>query len=550
MVIKAIFANHTKFVKMKKLVLSSVVILLSIITSGQAIEDNFEGMGNITTWFGDDCDLVQPFSNPFQTGINQSSKVLKYNDIGGQYANVRFDATSNFNLTANYTFTVKIYVPSSGITGSQPLQISLKLQNGNLGAPWSTQSEIIKPIVVDQWQEVTFNFANDSYINLDPASPPPINRTDFNRVLMQINGENNNSKVLAYIDDFYYLGAVLPPPVVFDQLVWSDEFDTNGAVDATKWFHQTQLPAGGSWFNGEVQHYTNRIDNSVVNNGFLNIIAKKETFQNQGVTKSYTSARLNSKFAFKYGRVEVRAKLPSGVGTWPAIWSLGKNVNEDGAYWDLQGFGTANWPACGEIDIMEHWGSNQNYVQSAMHTPSSFGGTVNLGGQTISTASTEYHIYSLDWYANKMVFSVDGIVHYTYQPGTLNADTWPFDKEQYLLLNVAIQSSIYSGFTQASMDIDYVRVYKEKMLSTNENESIKESILYSPNPFKNVLTVNIPANFSGATVSIFSISGQKIATFNSKETILTIDTTKYKSGIYLMKILYNNESVCYKIIKE
>jgi len=533
-----------------KIVLSSIAVLVTLLASGQAIEDNFEGTGNITTWFGDDCELVQPISNPFQTGINPSSKVLKYNDIGGQYANVRFDATSNFNLTSNYTFTVKIYVPSSGITGSQPLQISLKLQNGNLGAPWSTQSEIIKPIVVDQWQEVTFNFANDPYINLDPASAPPINRTDFNRVLFQVNGENNNSKVLAYIDDFYYLGAVLPPPVVFDQLVWSDEFNTNGAVDGAKWFHQTQLPAGGTWFNGEVQHYTNRIDNSVVNNGFLNIIAKKETFQNQGVTKSYTSARLNSKFAFKYGRVEVRAKLPSGVGTWPAIWSLGKNANEDGAYWDLQGFGTANWPACGEIDIMEHWGSNQNYVQSAMHTPSSFGGTVNLGGQTIATASTEYHIYSLDWYANKMVFSVDGIVHYTYQPGTLNADTWPFDKEQYLLLNVAIQSNIYSSFTQASMDIDYVRVYQEKTLSTNENESIKESIIYSPNPFKDVLTVNIPANFSGATVSIFSISGQNVATFNSKETTLVIDTTKYKSGIYLMKILYNNESVCYKIIKE
>ena len=88
---------------------------------------------------------------------------------------------------------------------------------------------------------MTFNFANDPYINLDPASLPPISRTDFNRVLLQVNGENNNSKVLAYIDDFYYLGAALPPPVVFDQLVWSDEFETNGAVDGAKWFHQTSF---------------------------------------------------------------------------------------------------------------------------------------------------------------------------------------------------------------------------------------------------------------------------------------------------------------------
>jgi beta-glucanase (GH16 family) len=355
---------------------------------------------------------------------------------------------------------------------------------------------------------------------------------------------------LAYIDDFYYLGASIPVPVVFDQLVWSDEFDTNGAVDATKWFHQTQLPGGGSWHNGEVQHYTNRIDNSVVNNGFLNIIAKKETYQNQGVTKSYTSARLNSKFAFKNGRVEVRAKLPSGLGTWPAIWTLGKNTNENGAYWDLEGFGTTSWPACGEIDIMEHWGTNQNYAQSAMHTPSSFGGTINKGGQTIPTLSTAYHIYSLDWYSDKMVFSVDGIVHYTYQPETLNADTWPYDKEQYLLLNFAIESSIYPSFTQGAMEIDYVRVYQEKTLSANENAAIKDTIRLCPNPVQDVLTVHIPDDFIGAKIAIVSLQGQEVANFVSKESTLIINTSGYKSGVYLMRFTTKKECVSYKFIKK
>jgi beta-glucanase (GH16 family) len=121
-------------------------------------------------------------------------------------------------------------------------------------------------------------------------------------------------------------------------LVWADEFDTDGAVNPNNWFHQTQLPASGSWFNGEEQHYTNRIENSFVNNGFLNIVAIKESFTDQGETKQYTSARLNSKFAFTYGRVDVRARLPFGDGTWPAIWTLGKNISEDGAYWENQGF--------------------------------------------------------------------------------------------------------------------------------------------------------------------------------------------------------------------
>jgi beta-glucanase (GH16 family) len=167
--------------------------------------------------------------------------------------------------------------------------------------------------------------------------------------------------------------------VVYTDLVWSDEFDNNGAVNSTKWFHQTQLPAGGSWFNGEVQHYTNQLTNSFVNGGFLNIVSKKEPFTDQGITKQYTSARLNSKFAFLYGRVDIRAKIPTNQGTWPALWLLGKNINEDGGFFDAQ-FGTTNWPACGEIDIMEH-GITQSqpagYVQSAIHTPSSFGNTIN-----------------------------------------------------------------------------------------------------------------------------------------------------------------------------
>ena len=247
--------------------------------------------------------------------------------------------------------------------------------------------------------------------------------------------------------------------VVFNDLVWSDEFDGSGAISSTNWFHQTQLPGGVAWFNGEVQHYTNQTTNAFVNSGYLNLVAKKQNYTDQGVTKQYTSARLNSKFAFKYGRVEVRAKLPSGVGTWPAIWMLGKNINEDGGFFDAE-HGTTNWPACGEVDIMEHWGTNQNYVQSAMHTPSSSGNTVNLGGQTIATASSEFHVYSLDWTAEKMVFSVDNVVHYTYNPSVKNASTWPFDAEQYILLNIAIQPNIISNFTQSAMVVDYVRVYQ------------------------------------------------------------------------------------------
>jgi beta-glucanase (GH16 family) len=253
--------------------------------------------------------------------------------------------------------------------------------------------------------------------------------------------------------------------IVYSDLVWSDEFNVNGAVNATNWFHQTQLPAGGSWFNGEVQHYTNQLTNSSVNGGYLSIVAKKEPYTDQGVTKQYTSARLNSKFAFKYGRVDVRAKLPIDAGTWPAIWMLGKNVNEDGGFFDAA-FGTTNWPACGEIDIMEHGITNSqplNYVQSALHTPSSFGNTSNIGGAIAANLGTDYHVYSMNWSPYQITFLLDGVAFYTYNPAVKTPSNWPFDLEQYLLLNIAmggIAGTINPTYTESAMVIDYVRVYQ------------------------------------------------------------------------------------------
>jgi len=296
-------------------------------------------------------------------------------------------------------------------------------------------------------------------------------------------------------------------------LVWNDEFDGNGAIDSAKWFHQTQLPNGNSWFNNELQHYTDRLDNSYVSNGTLKIIAKKETYTDQGQTKEYTSARLNSKYAFTYGRVEVRAKLPEGVGTWPAIWMLGQNINEVGAYWQTQGYGTTSWPYCGEVDIMEHWGTNQNYVQSALHTPSSYGGTTNLGGQYISNASTEFNIYCLEWTPEQMIFSVNDYVHYTYNPSVQNSETWPFDSAQYLLLNIAIEPSVTSSFIESEMEIDYVRVYEASTLSTQtQTVPVYFNVFQNfPNPFNPITTLkyDLPED-SFVDITIYDMLGNVV----------------------------------------
>jgi len=292
-------------------------------------------------------------------------------------------------------------------------------------------------------------------------------------------------------------------------LVWSDEFDQDGEVNDDKWFHQTIIPNGVSWFNNEEQHYTDRTDNSIVESGNLRIIAKRETFTDQSITRSYTSARLNSKFAFTYGRVDVRAKLPAELGTWPAIWTLGKNISENGAYWQTQGFGTTTWPVTGEIDIMEQFGRSsieKNDIHGSTHTPRSNGATENTASTTVSTSTTGFHVYSIIWDENEIQFLVDDTEYYTYNPverygakitdPTRSDMNWPFDEAQYLILNVAmggvLGGTIPESFDDAEMEIDYVRVYQE-------STSIPPTF-----------AAPVPAEESALVVSIYSDSYEDI----------------------------------------
>ena len=507
--------------------------------NSQTLQDNFEGTGNITSWFGDDCGMDINFSNPFSQGINLSNKVLKYEDLGGTYANIRLDAATNFNIGTYNKFVLKIYVASSSLTGNSPNQISLKLQNGSLGEPWSTQSEIIKPIILNQWQEVAFDFKNDAYINLDRNSLPPYQRTDFNRIVIQVNGENNSNHVTAYLDDFYNESYSVQAPV-FDNLVWSDEFDGSGTIDGTKWFQQTQLIAGTSWANGEEQHYTNRQINSFKDGGSLKIKAIRESFTDQGVTKNYTSARLNSKFAFKYGKLEVRAKLPSIAGTWPAIWLLGKNINENGGYWDNQGFGTTSWPSSGEIDVMEP-NVAKTQILGTWHWNNGSGYQFNSKGVATNNVDTSqnFHNYILEWNATTMKIFIDTVL--INEMPTVN----PFNQEFYILLNVAMGGSlggpISSQFNDETMEIDYVRVYQESNLSTTQKTN--NAVRLYPNPVSNKLTIEL-GNVAYKTIKlqVIDINGRLIYDKQHAITDFTIgyDATNLKSGLYFIRLTQKN----------
>ena len=235
--------------------------------------------------------------------------------------------------------------------------------------------------------------------------------------------------------------------------VWADEFSTDGAPDPVKWGYDI---GGSGWGNNELQYYTNSTNNASVANGILSVTARKE-FRDG---KNYTSARLvtKNKGDFLNGRIEVRAKLPSGRGTWPAIWMLPTD-------WEY-----GNWPNSGEIDIMEHVGYDPTRVHFSIHTEAynHTKGTQKSTNRIIPTAMSEFHKYRVDWtpYAVRGYFDDEFIFEFVNEGK--GSPTWPFDKKFHLLLNLAIGGNwggvngVDDTIFPVIFEIDYVRVYKMK----------------------------------------------------------------------------------------
>lgn len=228
-------------------------------------------------------------------------------------------------------------------------------------------------------------------------------------------------------------------------LLWCDEFEYTGTPDPSKWTMQIGTGNGG-WGNDEAQYYTDRTNNLKVSDGTLKIIAKKEPYGG----KQYTSGRIITyqKYDFTYGRIEIRAKLPSEAGTWPALWLLGSS------------FETNTWPLCGEMDIMEQF-VDKSIVKSTMHWQNQDGTRAEYGEDKNIDNPTDFHIYEFDWKPGSVKTSVDGVQMFSM---TTN-NTMPFDENFFMILNLAMGGNKGAGpisptFSEDILEIDYVRVYK------------------------------------------------------------------------------------------
>ena len=244
------------------------------------------------------------------------------------------------------------------------------------------------------------------------------------------------------------------------ELVWSDEFEYTGSPASESWGFET-----GHVRNNEMQYYTDRLENVRVEDGQCIITALLEAGEdslssNPGTTDSVTSASINTfgKQDFLYGRLEVRAKIPSALGTWPAIWMLGINVGDLG------------WPDCGEIDIMENVGYDPDLIHANIHTKAynHVIGTNKGNRIEVKDPWEDFHLYALEWYEDRMDFFMDDSLYFSFENDrTGNNDTWPFHKPHYLLLNLAYggswggQQGVDTSRLPVEYRIDYVRYYKK-----------------------------------------------------------------------------------------
>lgn len=236
-------------------------------------------------------------------------------------------------------------------------------------------------------------------------------------------------------------------------LVWSDEFDQEGSIKPDNWNFDLGKGLHG-WGNNESQIYTDSLENCRVEGGKLRITGRKEP------DGSYTSARINTYGiqSWKYGRFEIRMKLPQGAGTWPAFWMLSDSMKEG-----------VNWPLCGEIDIMEHVGRNPETIHFSLHSGRYNHNQKNQpsGVHPLPGILDDFHTYTMEWEEEGFRFSVDNKLLSTFQKGEKSGDKeWPYDQHYYLILNLALGGywggEIDDSRLPASFEIDSVRVYQKK----------------------------------------------------------------------------------------
>jgi beta-glucanase (GH16 family) len=352
------------------------------------------------------------------------------------------DATMRFHLNLNRPATNTVTVDYTLTDGTANSPGDFVLASGTVTIPQNqTEAAIdvqIKGDPLNKRQpniQFTVSLSNPKFCTLSATSAKGTIVTEDGTYLLTDNA--------GYTTPLTYPGYTL---------VWSDEFSEN-SLDLSVWNQEIGNGSGG-WGNNELESYTNSLKNTFVSNGNLIIEARKETIG----AFNYTSGRMTTlnKKSFKFGRIDIRAKLPVGKGMWPALWMLGTNISSVG------------WPACGEIDNMELIGTNPATVYGTMHWSDQGGAHASKGSNYSLTSgdfSKQFHVFSLVWTENNVQWYVDDQKYFEISASELGAASYPFNSEQFFIFNVAVGGSwpgspdFTTEFPQR-MFVDYIRVFQ------------------------------------------------------------------------------------------
>lgn len=416
---------------------------------------------------GGEDDPAGAFSVDFSYAFIDDNNVRFSNTSEGEYHIMNWDfGNGRTESTTSKSKTYDVYYPEAGDYDVELLVVGLQGDKKS-----ATKTVSISKTDFALSFTATVNTANPNTVNLVNTSEGTFGAFSWSFRNKVIENETNAVAYFPYAGTYNIelqvekdgetyssvqsVSIAANDPDYFSklELVWSDEFDGT-AVNTDNWTFET---GSGGWGNNELQNYTSGA-NSEIQDGILTITAEK--LNDDKLAGSYTSSRMitSGKKEFTYGRMEIRAKLPSGRGIWPAIWMLGADI------------GSTGWPACGEIDIMEYVGYQPNTVHATVHTSAGYGSNGSGSSKPLETAEEEFHIYGLFWTEKELVFyteSPENVTH-RYAPASKTIESWPFDKPQFFILNVAVGGNwggaqgIDNSIFPQSMQVDYVRVYQEK----------------------------------------------------------------------------------------
>lgn len=382
-------------------------------------------------------------------GLLQAFACQKTNDQGPELS------IANVSLTRSTTGSIMTFHIRLSKPALKEVSVDYSTSDGTATAPGNYESKSGTLTISQNQTEaaIDINIKGDPLDDREPnlifkidlADPKncTLNINSATGTIITENGANLSTDNTGYTTPLTYPGY---------SLIWSDEFSEN-KLNLNVWNQETGN-GGGGWGNNELEYYTDNPKNTFLSNGNLIIEARKETTGNF----KYTSGRMTTqvKKTFKFGRIDIRAKLPVGIGMWPALWMLGANIN------------TAGWPVCGEIDIMEIIGKTPSTLYATLHWGNASGSHMSKGADYVLSSgdfSKEFHVFSIIWEQDSIRWLIDDKSYLTINAQDVGAGIYPFNADQFFIFNVAVGGNwpgppdSTTSFPQR-MFVDYVRVFQ------------------------------------------------------------------------------------------